>query len=568
MLLVLVGSAHGATIQDLRTYLLEYHPQQQTPLVFQGMIGSGKFLKSLQCKCETGGAVVVKVYITHDPDYDLRPHEEVLQRLAHALSLEAQPNLLPYQEWQQSSKSNTAFLVRQYLYTSLDDRMSMRPFLGQIEKRWLAYQLLKALQQLHDAGFCHGDVKAENVMVTSWNWLVLTDMAPFKPTYIPEDDPADYAYFFGGRGGGSNKRCCVAPERFFSDRGVLPVLSGSTLDVEGAGGAAAVDIPAAHSGVATMGGGMDASGVGAAATRGLRPQGSLRPSMDVFAAGCVIGELLSEAQEATPLFDLPGLLRYRRGDHASLEEALAKIRSGGSRRAVAACTLVSHMVSLAAAKRHSAAAYVRIHTEPVTAAIDGADGAAYLFPKYFETFLFDFMRRMRALDADERVALCVASYPQILRALAGGARDDEGAAFFRRALASGCLARTEDDDKDVDIGDGSAEAWVDEDSDKGQSDIDDIDATDDGQSEQARAEELAAHASSLLASTEQMIKKIGAMASADDHDEDESEAEGEAQATLVGVDGSDSDTNYGEARHVTNEVAETSVSKLPECFAS
>ena len=33
---------------------------------------------------------------------------------------------------------------------------------------------------------CHGDIKAENVMVTGWNWLLLVDFASFKPTYLPE----------------------------------------------------------------------------------------------------------------------------------------------------------------------------------------------------------------------------------------------------------------------------------------------------------------------------------------------------------------------------------------------
>ena len=33
---------------------------------------------------------------------------------------------------------------------------------------------------------CHGDIKSENVMVTAWNWLLLTDFASFKPTYLPE----------------------------------------------------------------------------------------------------------------------------------------------------------------------------------------------------------------------------------------------------------------------------------------------------------------------------------------------------------------------------------------------
>lgn len=32
---------------------------------------------------------------------------------------------------------------------------------------------------------CHGDIKSENVLVTSGNWVLLTDFAPFKPTFLP-----------------------------------------------------------------------------------------------------------------------------------------------------------------------------------------------------------------------------------------------------------------------------------------------------------------------------------------------------------------------------------------------
>ncbi|GLE06267.1 hypothetical protein PINS_up015514, partial [Pythium insidiosum] len=51
-------------------------------------------------------------------------------------------------------------------------------------------------------------------MVTSWNWIFLTDFAPFKPTYIPEDDPADYNYYFCAIDA-TRRGCSVAPERFY-----------------------------------------------------------------------------------------------------------------------------------------------------------------------------------------------------------------------------------------------------------------------------------------------------------------------------------------------------------------
>lgn len=57
---------------------------------------------------------------------------------------------------------------------------------------------------------CHGDIKLENIMITSWNWVLLTDIASYKPTYLPDDNPADYSFFFDT----SRRRLCyIAPER-------------------------------------------------------------------------------------------------------------------------------------------------------------------------------------------------------------------------------------------------------------------------------------------------------------------------------------------------------------------
>ena len=49
--------------------------------------------------------------------------------------------------WQQLDRS--ALLFRQYIKYSLYDRMSTRPFLNSMEKRWIAFQLLCALNQCH-----------------------------------------------------------------------------------------------------------------------------------------------------------------------------------------------------------------------------------------------------------------------------------------------------------------------------------------------------------------------------------------------------------------------------------
>lgn len=79
-----------------------------------------------------------------------------------------------------------SLLLRSFLPTPFS---SARPFLSDIEKRWIAFQILNAVQQCHAQGICHGGIKCENVMVTSWNWVLLTDFASMKPSFIPEDDP-------------------------------------------------------------------------------------------------------------------------------------------------------------------------------------------------------------------------------------------------------------------------------------------------------------------------------------------------------------------------------------------
>ena len=49
--------------------------------------------------------------------------------------------------FQQTDKA--AFLFRQYVKDSLYDRISTRPFLNNVEKKWIAFQLLCALNQCH-----------------------------------------------------------------------------------------------------------------------------------------------------------------------------------------------------------------------------------------------------------------------------------------------------------------------------------------------------------------------------------------------------------------------------------
>ncbi|PIA13924.1 kinase-like protein, partial [Coemansia reversa NRRL 1564] len=149
------------------------------------------------------------------------------------------------------SDERAVYILRQHLHNNLYDRISTRPFLSNNEKRWIAAQILMALQEAHERGVCHGDVKSENVVMTSWNLASLADFAPFKPTYLPADDPAEFNFYFDAS---ARQCCCIAPERFYD--------AGSSI---------------AH----RLAGNSDGSG----------EELGLRPSMDIFSAGCVIAEL-------------------------------------------------------------------------------------------------------------------------------------------------------------------------------------------------------------------------------------------------------------------------------------
>lgn len=126
----------------------------------------------------------------------------------------------------------------------------------------------------------HGDIKSENVLVTSWNWVYLTDFASYKPTYLPFDDPSDFAFYFDTSG---QRNCYIAPERFYS--------ADKTLDDDTKKGMLR-DMP-------------DITRTGSGGN-----EGKVTEAMDVFSAGCVLAELFLDG---APLFTLSQLFKYRQG---------------------------------------------------------------------------------------------------------------------------------------------------------------------------------------------------------------------------------------------------------------
>jgi len=234
-----------------------------------------------------------------------------------------------------------AYIMREYVKHSLYDRVSTRPFLTVLEKKWITFQILCALNQCHKQKICHGDIKLENILITSWNWILLSDFASFKPTYLPEDNPADYTYFFDT----SRRRTCyIAPERFVK-----------TLASDDDGGNGNMSVIHTDSIIR------------------LAPSyagNTLLPAMDIFSAGCALLELWTEG---TAPFELSQLLAYRRGERDLVEKHLAGIENERLRN------LLASMIDIHSMNRKSAEDY-----------LDQERGQ--LFPEYFYSFLQSYLQ--------------------------------------------------------------------------------------------------------------------------------------------------------------------------------
>lgn len=221
-------------------------------------------------------------------------------------------NIHCYQAFTETDKAG--YLIRQWIASNLYDRIrfalsyfvsaatiaqrssdhSTRPFLTIIEKKWITFQILNAMRDARNRKTFHGDVKTENILVTSWNWVYITDFASYKPTYLPLDDPSDFSFYFDTSG---RRTCYLAPERFYTDEG-NPKISAKKSKL-------------------------------LMAEEDARKDGKLTEAMDCFSVGCVIAELFMEA----PLFTLSQLYKYRAGE-VNVDAQLATLEDSGMRVSV------------------------------------------------------------------------------------------------------------------------------------------------------------------------------------------------------------------------------------------
>ncbi|OAQ71270.1 VPS15 protein kinase [Pochonia chlamydosporia 170] len=260
---------------------------------YERSIGNARFMKTIRGRHEHG-VVLVKVLVKPYAEVNLDQYKKKIIKERKALA--DVPNALGFQRIIETETNG--YLVRQFQYSSLYDRLSTRPFLEDIEKKWLAFQLLCALRDCHARDIYHGDIKAQNVLVTSWNWLYLTDFSSaYKPVHLPDDNPGDFSYFFDTSG---RRTCYIAPERFYAT-GDAPL-----------------------------------------------PKSKMTWAMDIFSAGCVIAQMFLESE----IFSLAQLYKYRRGEYDPVITHLSVISDKDVR------DMIAHMIQIDPEKRYSAEQYL------------------------------------------------------------------------------------------------------------------------------------------------------------------------------------------------------------------
>ncbi|KAL0276782.1 UNVERIFIED_CONTAM: hypothetical protein PYX00_004283 [Menopon gallinae] len=345
-------------IAPSQTFPVEHYLTDHPDLQFDLSLGSTRFFKVARAKSQEG-LVVVKVFVIHDPSLPLSTYKKGVEEICSKLS--SAVNCLPYRKT--ILQDRAGFLIREYVKSSLYDKISTRPFLTGMQKKFMAFQILYALLQCHKVGVCHGDIKLENLMVTSWNWILLTDFASYKPSFLPVDNPADYSYFFDT----SRRRTCyIAPERFNNQ-----MSSESNLFEEGL------------------------------------VKGELTPAMDIFSAGCALIELYNEGE---PPFDLSQLLSYRINEYDP-KKHLDKIEDEGIRN------LLSHMIQRDPSLRHSAETYLD--------QARGTVFPEYFY-SFLQGYMLMFSAAQPIMSPDEKIARLKSDIDNIIEILCKESSEGEG----------------------------------------------------------------------------------------------------------------------------------------------
>ncbi len=98
-------------------------------------------------------------------------------------------------------------MIRQRTFLTLQDRFISPKEMTIDEKLWVLTQTFIGLGNLHRNKLFHGNLRSSNILMTTSNYVYISDIASYKPLFINEDQLSEFRLFFLS----SISNCCLAP---------------------------------------------------------------------------------------------------------------------------------------------------------------------------------------------------------------------------------------------------------------------------------------------------------------------------------------------------------------------
>ena len=247
-------------LPDAQTFMRKYYPEYP----YVELLNDGIMYKTVLITSEKNQSpLLLKIFYKDNfSEKDKKQFEIELEKVQalqkKVLSDHYKLNIVPTINIKNTERSG--IIYRQYIGISLKERLYLMPYLTNIDKIWITFQLLYLFNNLEKMQIFHGDLKPQNILITSNLSVYLADFATYKPSYIYSNDLGSYTFYFGSYNTGNLNGCYLAPERLCDNKNYSENEEKNSL-------------------------------------------------MDVFSLGLVIAELFLEKN----IFDFTSLLNYRKG---------------------------------------------------------------------------------------------------------------------------------------------------------------------------------------------------------------------------------------------------------------
>ena len=286
----IVGSK---TSLDIDYFLLNFYPQfEKIKIINNGLLYKTVLVNSKYDKAP----LIIKIFPKTDYDTEIfsqmfnlmkKIKEKIENKLIKPNSYTQFYNICPI--FYLENNTRAVVLIRQNFFYDLKERIYTLPYLTKIEKIWIIFQFFYGIYQLHESNIYHGDIRIENILLTSNSSVFISDISPFKPAYIIINDIGMYTYYFGNNSTDNFRSCYLAPER---------IVDKSEFDS--------------------------------------KKEYMLTSAMDIFSAGIVFAELILEEN----LLDFSKIANYKK-NNSVIENILNKIKDNNIRNLIQKMTVLN-----------------------------------------------------------------------------------------------------------------------------------------------------------------------------------------------------------------------------------